>query len=191
MLRYRQRRPLRILDFDIETLAAGYADPDWVPHKITAAAWSWIGEPDVESLLTDKDGFFNAATRGRRLGPLLSAIGEADIVTGHNILRFDLPVLNAECLRSGLPSLNPLRVIDTIRLPKTKGLKKGQDNLSGILGGEEQKKALTWFEWDEAHETNRWPIVRERVVSDVVQHKETFELMRLRGWLRQPRVWAP
>lgn len=184
-----RRSPVRILDFDIECLAAGYADPEWVPHKVTAAAWSWIGDDDVESLLTGKDGFFNAGKRGRRLRPLLDAIAAADVVTGHNLLRFDLPVLNAECLRCGLDPLPRVRVIDTIRLPKTKGLKKGQDNLSAMLDGAEQKKALTWFEWDEAYEETGWPVVRERVVSDVVQHKEMYELMRRRGWLGEPRPW--
>jgi hypothetical protein len=34
----------RILDFDIECVAAGYADPEWVPSHITAIAWSWVDE---------------------------------------------------------------------------------------------------------------------------------------------------
>ena len=33
----------RVLDFDVETVAAGFADPDWVPQKITCVAWSWVG----------------------------------------------------------------------------------------------------------------------------------------------------
>src|SRR6187551_823836 len=45
----REERPLRILDFDVETVAAGFADPNWVPQKITCVAWSWIGEEKVHS----------------------------------------------------------------------------------------------------------------------------------------------
>jgi hypothetical protein len=37
------------LDFDCETLAAGFADPEWVPNRITAIAWSWVGEDAVET----------------------------------------------------------------------------------------------------------------------------------------------
>src|SRR5690349_13816195 len=41
--------PKNILDFDVETIAAGFADPDWVPQKITCVAWSWVGEDTVHS----------------------------------------------------------------------------------------------------------------------------------------------
>src|SRR4051812_24277046 len=139
-MRLVKARSLKILDWDLETLAAGFADPDWVPQKITVAAWSWIGSSKVESLMVGKEGFFSSEIRGQSLLPLLKAIEEADMLTGHNLLRFDLPVLNTECIRAGLPTLPRRRVQDTIRLPKSKGLKKGQDDLSVMLGGRLKKK---------------------------------------------------
>lgn len=50
--------PETVLDFDIETVAAGFADPDWVPQKITCVAWSWIGEDKVESRVCGPEGIF-------------------------------------------------------------------------------------------------------------------------------------
>jgi hypothetical protein len=174
----------------LETLAAGYADPAWVPDKITVAAWSWVGDDQVFCLTTGKDGFFSKRIRGERLAPLLKALRSADVLTGHNILRFDLPVLNAECLRCGLEPLRQISVQDTIKLPRTKGFKKGQDDLSRAFGVKLKKKGLTWTEWDEAYEEDGWPKAVDRCVSDVRQHKELRAKLLDRGVLRE-RTWRP
>lgn len=180
---------LRILDFDIETLAAGFADPDWVPQKITAAAWSWIGEDKVDSLVVGKRAYWNRRLRGKKLKPLLAAIAQADILTGHNIARFDLPVLDAECARCLLPPLQPVRILDTIKLKRTKGLKKGQDNLAHNFEIRQRKMDLIWGEWDDAYAEDGWPTVEARCRSDVVQHKQLLE--QIRPWLKPARVWTP
>ena len=184
-----RERNLRILDFDLETLAAGFADPNWVPQKITCAAWSWIGEDRVHSRITGKGGFFNAKLRVSRLAPLIDAIAEADIVTGHNLIRFDLPVLNAELMRGGVEPLERLRVQDTMKLPKSKGFKKGQDNLSGVLGTAADKQAMTWFEWDEAYEDRFWREVISRCESDVIQHKQMRGKILDAGWGLKTIEW--
>lgn len=189
-MRLTQSSQLRILDFDLETLAAGFADPDWVPQKITVAAWSWVGSDKVESLFTDKDGFFSRKIRRERLQPLVEAISEADVVTGHNIVRFDLKVLNAECFRCDLPMLRPVRTQDTIQLPKSKGLKKGQDDLSVIVGGRLKKKTMNWAEWEEAYEQDLWPGIIERCETDITQHKELRQKLLERSVLRAPSVWS-
>lgn len=175
----------------METLAAGYADPNWVPHKITCAAWSWIGEDRIHSVITGKDGFFDHGLRVKRLRPLLDAIAEADVLTGHNIIRYDLPVLNAEIMRSAGKPLDPIMAEDTIRLPKTKGLKKGLDNLSHILGVPASKLPLNWAEWDEAYEEKGWPEVIRRCESDVVLHKQERQAAIDAGWSKPARRWTP
>jgi hypothetical protein len=182
---------LRILDFDLECLAAGYADPNWVPQKITCAAWSWIGSDEVRSVITGKDGFFDHRLRVERLEPLFAAIAEADILTGHNIVRYDLPVLNAELMRSAGRPLEPIRVQDTIRLPKTKGLKKGLDNLSRMLGVRATKMPLNWVEWDAAYEQDGWPEVVARCESDVVLHKQERQAAIDAGWNKPTVLWKP
>ena len=181
----------RTLDFDVETVSAGYADPNWVPSHVTAYAFSWIGEKKITvDALPIKD-LFDRDVKAYFIQPLLTAIAEADVVTGHNIIRFDLPILMTETMRLGLPTLNPVLVQDTIRLPRTKGFKKGQDNLGVLLETLTKKKSLNWEEWDRAYGDPNSKVVKERVRSDVKMHKEIREEMRIRGWLMAPRLWKP
>lgn len=184
---------LRILDFDIETRAAGYADPEWVPDDVTCYAWSWVGDEHVECRVSGPAACFGPYRKQREwLRPLRDKLCEADIVTGHNILRFDLRVLNGNFMRFGLDSLPPLRVIDTMRLPRTKGFKKGQDNLGVLLETYLHKLPLNHQEWDQAYRQPGWPIVKERCAGDVAQHKAILEVMRERGWIRGvPVEWRP
>ena len=81
------------------------------------------------------------------LDALLTQIERADILTGHNIARFDLPVINAEAVRLGLRPVERAVVQDTMKLVRTKGLKKGQDNLGRMLRLDDEKLALDWQAW--------------------------------------------
>jgi DNA polymerase elongation subunit (family B) len=191
-MRLRKVGQARILDFDIETVAAGFADPEWVPQKITCVAWSWIDSDVVESRVCGPAGLFGKPwLRAKMLKPLLDAFAEADMVTGHNIRRFDLPVIQAEVMRLGLPSLKPLLVQDTIKLRASKGFKKGQDNLESLFGTQQQKLALNWQEWQDAYDEDGWKTIRDRAETDVVGHKQIrAELIEL-GYLKEPRIWSP
>lgn len=186
-------RDLRVLDFDCETMAAGFADPQWVPQKVTCIAWSWVGSDRVEvHTCGGSAGLYEEAWRRRALlGMFRTAYDEADMVTGHNLLRFDLPVLNADMIRLGLPPLGTKLVQDTMRLPRTKGLKKGQDNLAGLVETYERKLALDWQQWEDAYATPGWPVVMDRARSDVIMHKELRAALLERGLLRTPIHWRP
>lgn len=186
-----RREQGRVLDFDLETIAAGFADPEWVPQKITCAAWSWVDSDEVECLVATPAGIWKPDLRRKMLEPLCAAIRGADMLTGHNILRFDLKVLQTECMRLGLPNLPAVKVQDTIRLVKTKGFKKGQDNMAKLVGTDHQKKAMDWQDWEDAYEEAGWQGIKERAVNDVRQHKELrLRLLEL-GWLKPPVSWAP
>jgi len=181
----------RTLDFDLETVAAGFADPDWVPQTITCWAYSWVGEDTVtvEALpVADRENF---VARREFLRPLREAIGLADVLTFHNGVRFDLPVLMADLMRVSLPVLEPILVQDTIRLPRSKGFKKGQDVLSDLLGVEDKKLALHWGAWQRGYAEPDLATIKERCASDVLMHKVMREAMRKRGWLQSPRMWSP
>jgi hypothetical protein len=180
----------RILDFDIETRAAGYADPAWVPDDVTCYAWSWVGSDAVQGEVSGPDACFGPYEKQREwLRPLRALLCAADIVTGHNILRFDLRVLNANFMRFGLDPLPPLLVQDTMRLPRSKGLKKGQDNLGDLLEIPIHKLPLNHQQWDEAYRVPGWPTVKERCMTDVEQHKLMRAAMLHRGWLSDPVRW--
>lgn len=180
---------MKVLAFDLETVAAGYADPDWVPHTVTAWAYSW-GDTIRSSVLPPRHLYDNLVRR-RFLAPLIDQINQATMVSGHNLVRFDLPVLNAELMRLGMRPLAPIQVLDTMRVPKAKGFKKGQDNLAVLLRVPEPKKHLNWQEWQDAYSDPTLATVRERVESDVRQHLQVREAMRANGWLKPPRTWKP
>ncbi len=183
--------PAAILDFDIETVAAGFADPDWVPQKITCVAWSWIGSGVAESRVCGPSGIFgNPSRRARMLKPLLAAIAEADMVTGHNIERFDLPIINAEAMRLGLEPVRSVLVQDTIRTVRAKGFKKGQDVLGRLHRIPSEKLALDWQAWQDAYDEPGWPTVRARAESDVLMHGELRAKMIAAGHVRAPRKWS-
>lgn len=180
----------KILDFDIETVAAGFADPDWVPQKITCVAWSWIGSDEVESRICGPTGIFGDPNkRTEMLIPLLDAINEANMLTGHNIGRFDLPILNAEAMRLGLKPIREVLIEDTMRLARSKGFKKGQDNLGRLLKTDGEKLALDWQAWQDAYDEDGWGTIRERCESDVLQHKQVREALKVHDYLKPPRYW--
>src|SRR6476646_10115613 len=67
----------KVLDFDLETIAAGFADPDWVPQKITCAAWSWVGSGKVESRICGPLGIYGKPElRREMLEPMLEEIAK-------------------------------------------------------------------------------------------------------------------
>ncbi len=188
-MQWRNAGDLRILDFDTESLAAGFADPEWVPQKITCCAWSWVGEDEIHVRACGFRGFFQDAPRARMMRPFLAAVREADMLTGHNIKRHDLRVINAECMRLGFDPLPPLLLQDTMRLPPSKGFKKGQDNLSELLEVPAEKMTLSWQGWDKAYSEEGWPMVKERCRSDVAQNKLLRVALLERGWLGDPVRW--
>lgn len=192
-MRLHPERPLWVLDFDCETIAAGFADPDWVPQKVTCIAWSWIGSDEVrvKTCGGSRGLYEDPNLRRGLLADFLVDYHRADMVTGHNLLRFDLPVLNADIMRLGLPPLGPKLVQDTMRIPRSKGFKKGQDNLAGLVETYERKLALGWQQWEDAYRAPGWPVVMDRARSDVIMHKELRAAMLERGWLKAPRTWHP
>ena len=182
------RVPESVLCFDVETLAAGFADPDWVPQFITCVAWSWVGSEEVVSHMCGAEGFFKRTARAAMLKPLLDEMAKADVVMGHNILRFDLPVINAECLRFGFDPIREIKALDTMKLPRSKGFKKGLDNLGVLYGAEEPKQSLNWQEWWDAYEEDGWPTIQARAESDVRLNKEIAVELEARD-LTTTRVW--
>lgn len=186
-----QVKPKRILDFDIETVAAGFADPQWVPQRVTCIAWSWIGKREVKhtTRLVGPEEMFSEFLRD---------LDSADMVTGHNLLRFDLPVINADLIRIGYKPLWPLLVEDTMRVPKAKGLKKGQDNMALMLDVRNRKRNMDWQAWDDAYQWDDliagrgadWSKVVERCVTDVKQHKAMRQRMLAEGLLKAPVRWS-
>ncbi len=184
------KKPTRILDFDVETVAAGFADPQWVPQKVTCVAWSWIGEDKTESRICTPLGLFGKPElRREMLADLLDAMRKAEMVTGHNIERFDLPVINAECMRLKLEPIREILVQDTMRLYRSTGFKKGLDNLEAMFKTQQKKMSLNWQEWQDAYDEDGWGDIRRRCESDVIGHKEVRRQLLDARFMRSPRFW--
>lgn len=119
---------------------------------------------------------------------------EADIVTGHYIRKFDLPVLNGAMLEHGFPPLPPKRTIDTkLDLRARAGISASQENLAGMLQLAEGKFHMSDYLWREASRLTPEGIekTRRRVYDDVVLHKALYAALDKRGWLKPARWWRP
>ena len=183
----------RILDFDIEARPLGWYGGDWVHKEPTAIAVAWIvdGEPtDLDChLLTRRRGSGRAMLRWFR-----SLYDQADIVTGHYIRGFDLPVLNGAMYEYDLGPLDPKMAHDTkLDEIKIQGLSGSQENRGAMLGVVAPKVGMTMADWREANRltTKGLDLVRERAVGDVVQHAYMREEQMRRGFLGPPQVWDP
>ncbi len=183
-------QPLRILDFDIENRPLSYLGSDYTTGDITAIAWGWADEEAVSCEVQTKDA--------RSLRTMLLRFREvyeaADMVTGHFIRGYDLPVINGALMELGIPHLGPKLTCDTKNdLLKRKYISVSQENLAAMLELSEPKVQMNTPKWREANRLTAQGIELSRVrcVGDVVQHKELrLELLR-RDWLAGPTVWRP
>jgi hypothetical protein len=189
MATWRNIRPLRTLDFDIENRPLNYAGEDFTFSEITAIAWKFIGEPGpIDALCLGE-----VPSRTMLLG-FVAAYIQADLVTGHNILKHDLRILNGALLEEGLSPLPPKMVCDTYNdLKRKSGVSGSQENLAKMLGVRVSKVGMSQADWREANRLTPEGIykTRRRVVGDVKQHIALRRELLKRDWLKAPRVWHP
>lgn len=188
---------MRILDFDIECRPLSYLGSDFTTGEVTgiAAAWivggrargakSWllgdfeIGDTLEEQAFTMLDGF-------------VSMYDKADMVTGHFIRGYDLPVLNGMLLDNGWSPLTSKLSHDTKNdLKKRKYVSASQENLAAALGIPRPKIHMNQQMWREANRLGREGIALtgKRVVGDVRQHVQMREELLRREWLDKPKIW--
>jgi hypothetical protein len=181
--------PPRVLDFDTENVPGFYWYDGVTTDLLDTIAWSWMDEDDVEvETLTNFRQADTALTfPASGYERFKSVVATADIVTGHNILRHDIPLLNATGLRLGLPQIAWPRTVDTLQLLRNMGLKgfpKGQEYLADHFQIGERKMHVGLHTWEKAArgDPEARKVVIERCVSDVISHKELYkELMQIGG----------
>ncbi|HZU73571.1 MAG TPA: hypothetical protein VE990_12450 [Acidimicrobiales bacterium] len=179
----------RILDFDTEARPLSWYGGDWVTKEITAVAGQFIGEKKMHAWVLGPK-----TTTEEILEGFLKLYEKADIVTGHYIRGYDLPVLNGALLEFGYPALEPKLTQDTkLDLVKFSGLSKSQENLGALLGLEHPKVQMDQAKWREANRLTPAGIrlTRERVTGDVRQHIELRSVLIERGLLGSPKLWSP
>jgi hypothetical protein len=182
-------RPLRVLDWDLENRPLNYVGDDFTFSEITAIAWKFIGEPGP--ILSLCLGEVKATTM---LLGFVAAYIQADLLTGHNIIKHDLRILNGALLEEGLSPLPPKMVCDTyLHLKRKGGVSGSQENLAKMLGVRVPKQGMSQADWREANRLTPEGIdkTRRRVVGDVKQHIALRRELLKRDWLKPPTVWHP
>ena len=115
---------LKMLVLDIETSPfTAYSYNRWQVNisdlmrrdddiTILSYAYKWIGSDEV-FYEENRDNCDKAI-----LEKLSKVLDEADIVIGHNMQRFDAPMINTRLAMNGLPPTSPYRVVDTLKIAK-------------------------------------------------------------------------
>lgn len=181
-------RGTRILDFDTEARPLSWYGGDWVTKEITSIAAQFVGQKKVYCWLLGRH------TSEEILEGFVKLYEDADMVTGHYIRGYDLPVVNGALLEFGYPPLGPKLTHDTkLDLVKFSGLSKSQENLGAMLGLEHPKVQMDQAKWRKANRLTSEGIrlTRQRVTGDVRQHIEMRAVLMERGMLGPPRLWSP
>lgn len=183
------KRPIRILDFDIENRPLSYWYDDRPTAEVTAIAAGWSTNPgDMWVYLLGRDDTRLAFETFAEL------YDQADIVTGHYIRKHDLRILNGAMLEYGLPPLGPKLTIDTKLDLVTQGdLPATQEHLAEMFGISKPKQHMTQMMWREANRLTRAGLkaTYDRVTGDVAQHMELRTVLASKGLLSEPKEWSP
>lgn len=136
----------RILFLDVETapdVAVSFSrfktnlSQDHVLHNggwLISIAWRWSDETEVQGLsLTPYE-----AIRRDDLGlvaRLYELFEQADILCGHNLDNFDLPIIRSRMVTNGFPVHKSLKTLDTLKMARTMKFQSNKlDSLGNILG---------------------------------------------------------
>lgn len=197
LLHLESKRAMRILDFDVECRPMAWYGGDWVTKEITAIAWRFVDEPEEATqawlLAPSRTWEQHQNKKLRGMKKFLKAFKACDIVTGHYIRGFDLPLVNGTCIRLGLPPLQQKLVHDTkVDLVRMSGLSKSQENLAAYFEMKHQKEKMNTHLWEIGNslvEEGRVETLR-RVVGDVNQHIEFRQELIKRGALQPTSMWT-
>lgn len=195
-MRLTTTRRVRILDFDCECRPIAWYGGDWVTKQPTAIAWKFVGERGGIEVAVIGESYDTRQVLGEEaemLERFVAAYDAADIVTGHYIRGFDLPLLNGALMRLGLPLLGTKLTQDTKGdLVRGQGLSKSQENLGAMFELRHPKVPMTTALWAEANMLLPEGIeaTRRRVVGDVRQHVELRATMLDRGLLAPASPWS-
>lgn len=180
-----------ILFFDIEVRPTAWIGGDYVGRSLTAYAFMWDDGGDTihaSAISRTSQGTASLASE------LACEIEAADLVVGHYIRGFDLPVLNAELERNELPMLRDVLTIDTkLDRKMTSGISESLENLGYRHGLPTAKHPMSEPWWEEF---NLWqtPESRRRVIdrvsADVKETRELYHALHNQDYLRPPKVWS-
>ena len=193
---------LRILDFDCEARPLSWYGGEFVTKELTAIACAFtpvkatsavriecwlLGTPEQQAKYPD------IVSGPEMLANFVERYNEADLVTGHYIRGYDLPVINGALLEFGLPLLGDKLAQDTkTDLVKRSGLSVSMENLGALLDLKHEKVQMDQAKWRSANRLEFAGIMqtKKRVIGDVREHIEMRAKLLELGALRAPSVWS-
>jgi hypothetical protein len=205
MAQWKEAKPLKILDFDLENRPLAYLGGDYTTAEVTSVAWGWV----VDGRLKGKVQCallgvpcYHPGCMAYHIGEPLkdvilafaAAYHEADLVTGHFIRGHDLPVIDGMLLELGYPPLEEKLCQDTKQeLKDSKYISLSQESLAAMLDVPAPKIHMNQRKWRTANrlEPEGLELTRQRAVGDVVQHIQMRERLLELKWLKDPKVWDP
>jgi DNA polymerase elongation subunit (family B) len=155
--------------------------------EITALAWAWVDTPEDVTCYLLGESRPQAMLRAFR-----AAYAKADVVTGHFIRGFDLPLINGALTEYQMPTLDDKLASDTkLDLVRRHGLSGSQENLGAMLGLVNPKVKMDQAKWRSANRLTKAgrELARERVCGDVRQHIEMRRKLIELGYLGAPVLW--
>ena len=185
-------RELRILDFDCEARPLSWLAQDYVTKEVTVIAAKFVG--DKGRAKARAIGTAEAPETRYMLEWFLELYEQADMVTGHYIRGFDLPLINGALEEHGMPSLAEKLSSDTKGdLLKRHGMSNSQESLGAELGLKHPKVQMTQNDWRQANRLTAAGIrkAKNRCIGDVEQHIELRDELIKRGRLGPPKLWQP
>jgi DNA polymerase elongation subunit (family B) len=190
-----QDRDMRVLTFDCECRPLAWYGGDFVTKQPTAIAWRTVGGKRTYVRLIGLSDRSSKVLEEERemIEAFREAYNAAEVVTGHYIRGFDLPLLDGALMRLGGAPLGEKLVQDTkIDLARAHGLSKSQENLGAMFELDHPKYPMNTAAWAAANMLLPVGIklTKQRVVADVEQHEELRLTMLARGLLRRPSLWS-
>lgn len=182
-----RHRPMRVLDFDVECRPLSFLGSDYMTKEITAMAWAWCDQPSAVTCYAL--GEVDPVTM---LLAFREAYDRADMVTGHYIRGFDLPLINGAMTEYELPTLSDKLTHDTkIDLVRRHGMSGSQESIGAMLRLEHPKVQMNQQRWRDANRLTPEGIAlsKERVIGDVQQHIEMRQRLLELGYLGPPVLW--
>jgi hypothetical protein len=189
-----QDKQLKVLDLDIETRKIGFHDAGrFKPggSEPVIIAMSLNGEGPVTFGLKP---LWDEGDMQLMLGKFRKAWDAADVVTGHYIRKFDLPILQGSLFEFGFPLLDQKLVVDTkTDLVGIAGMSLSQENLSALKELEESKFHMNdnWWRKVARLQPEGLRLAHTRVTKDVIQHQKLRAALAEAGALNPPSLWTP
>ena len=96
----------------------GYIPHQHLDHERFIICWSasWVGDKEIYSACVTPKQALNYDD-SKVIQPLLKLLEQADVISGHNVASYDMPMINTRAIQNGLrPTQAGYKTMDTLRM---------------------------------------------------------------------------